>query len=81
MSRDDRAPQVKLTEDKLMDILKMQYPSLGREKWVDRGLIARLKDRPNSSGSVNAWSCWTHQSKARKADIMSHQQLAIGSKS
>eukprot|EP00957_Ditylum_brightwellii_P187462 14276760-Ditylum_brightwellii.AAC.1 len=59
----------------------MQHPSPGKGKCIDRGLIVQPKDRPKSSGSANAWSYWTHQSKARKADWIPHQQLATSSKS
>eukprot|EP00957_Ditylum_brightwellii_P182674 13914440-Ditylum_brightwellii.AAC.1 len=59
----------------------MQYLSLGKGKYVDSNLTAWLKDRPNSSNFANASSCWTYQSKPRRADMTPCQELATSSKS
>eukprot|EP00957_Ditylum_brightwellii_P078075 5935338-Ditylum_brightwellii.AAC.1 len=81
LPRDDETPQVKLVENELMDILENAVPKSWQGKCIDRDSIVQSKDRPNSSDSANAWSCWIHQSKPRRVDRMPHEQLATGSES
>eukprot|EP00957_Ditylum_brightwellii_P166184 12651378-Ditylum_brightwellii.AAC.1 len=78
--RDNGIPLVKLAEDKLMDILEIQYPILGKGECIDSDLTVQPKDRPNSSNSANVSHCWTYQSRLRGVDRLPHQQLAISSK-
>eukprot|EP00957_Ditylum_brightwellii_P075733 5755706-Ditylum_brightwellii.AAC.1 len=57
LHRDNRPPQVKLVDNELMDILKTEYLSPGKEKCVGSVSTAQPKDRPSLSGFVKALSC------------------------
>eukprot|EP00957_Ditylum_brightwellii_P012546 948113-Ditylum_brightwellii.AAC.1 len=64
-----------------MDILENVVPKSWQGKMCKQRFDYTAKGQAKLSSFTYVWSCWTHQSKARKANRMPRQQLAIGSKS